>query len=118
MGMTDEAMIISFYHSSVKRVKELDPRLATGILFGGRLIDFVGATKAALADSARPGWRYWTTELVDQIHAAGLTASTWNADDEKLMEYLVALGVDSIGSNYPDRLRTYLDRRGVSWSDS
>lgn len=117
-GMIDDVMIISFYHSSVKRVKELEPRLATGILFGGCLVDPVGVTKAALADSARPGWRYWTAELVDQIHTAGLTASTWNADDENLMEYVIGLGVDSIGTNYPDRLRAYLDRRGLGWSSS
>jgi glycerophosphoryl diester phosphodiesterase len=92
--------------------------LATGILYVGRLLETVGATKAALADSARPSWPYWTTELVDQVHAAGLTASTWNADDEELMKYLVGLGVDSIGSNYPDRLRTFLDRRGLSWTSS
>jgi glycerophosphoryl diester phosphodiesterase len=115
-SMFDEVMIISFFHLSVKRVKELEPRLATGILYGACLADTVGATRAALADSARPSWRYWTAELVDQVHAAGLTASTWNADDEALMAYLVGLGVDSIGSNYPDRLRSYLDRRGLGWS--
>ena len=116
--MLDEVMIISFYHTSVKRVKELEPALATGILYTGRLVDTVGAARAALADSVRPHWSYWTAEVVEEVHDAGLTAHAWNADTEEVMEYLVGIGVDSIGSNYPDRLRAYLDARGLGWPRS
>ena len=117
-GLLDEVMVISFHHPSVKRVKELEPSIATGILYTGRLVDTVGAVRAALADSARPHWSYWTADVVDEVHAAGLTAHAWNADDEGLMEYLVGLGIDCIGSNYPDRTRAYLDRNGLGWACS
>jgi glycerophosphoryl diester phosphodiesterase len=110
--MLDQVMAISFHHASVKRVKELEPKLTTGILYTGQLVDTVGAAKAALADSVRPAWSYWTRELVEQVHAAGLGASSWTVNDESLMEYLAPMGLDSIGSNYPDRLRAYLDRIG------
>ena len=107
-SMVDSVIAISFHHPVVRRLKELEPALATGILYCARLADSVGAARAALADSLRPDWQYWTADLVRTVHEAGLTASTWNADDEPLMEYLVGLGVDSIGSNYPDRLRALL----------
>ena len=113
--MLDEVIIISFHHPSVKRVKQIEPRLATGILYVGSLVDTVGAARAALADSMHLHWAYWTRQAAEEVHAAGLAASAWNADDEPLMEYLVGLGVDSIGSNYPDRLRAFLDRRGLGW---
>jgi glycerophosphoryl diester phosphodiesterase len=110
--MLDQVMAISFHHASVKRVKELEPKLTTGILYTGQLVDTVGAAKAALADSVRPAWSYWTKELVEQVHAAGLGASSWTVNDASLMEYLAPMGLDSIGSNYPDRLRAYVDRIG------
>jgi glycerophosphoryl diester phosphodiesterase len=113
--MLDHVMVISFHHESVKRVKELEPSLATGILYSARLVDTVGAARAARADSVRPGWAYWTAELVEEVHAAGLVAHAWNANDEARMEYLVKLGVDSVGTDYPDRLRHYLDRTGRGW---
>lgn len=113
--VVDEMLIISFHHESVKRVKELEPRLMTGILYTGMLIDTVGAARAALTDSVRPSWQYWTPELVNQVHAAHLVAHSWIANDEPLMEYLVSMGLDSIGTNYPDRLRAFLDRTGRSW---
>jgi glycerophosphoryl diester phosphodiesterase len=117
-GMADRVIIISFYHPTVRCVKEIDPAIATGVLYAGLLADTVGNARAARADSVRPNWAYWTADLVAQVHAAGLTASAWNADDEQLMAYVVGLGVDSCGSNYPDRLRAFLDRRGLSWQKS
>lgn len=114
-GMVDEVMAISFHHTSAKRVKALEPALATGILYSGRLVDTVGAARAAGADSVRPQWSYVTRDLVDEVRAAGLIASTWVANDEPRMEYLVEMGVDSIGCDYPDRLRRYLDRVGRGW---
>jgi glycerophosphoryl diester phosphodiesterase len=114
-GMIGQVMLISFHHDTVKEAKALEPRLATGILFVGSLVDTVGAARAANADSVRPKWDCWTAEKVREVHSASLTASTWNADDEGLIEFLVGLGVDSIGANHPDRLRAYLDRIGLSW---
>lgn len=114
-GMARDAIVISFYHATVRRIKEIDPAVATGCLYSGQLADTVGNARAARADSVRPSWQYWTRELVEEVHAAGLQASAWNADDEPLMAYLVDMGLDSIGANYPDRLRAFLDHRGLGW---
>lgn len=111
----DEVIVISFHHTAVKRAKELEPGLATGILYSGRLVDTTGAARAARADSVRPQWSYWTRELVDEVHAAGLTASAWVVNSEARAELLVNMGIDSIGSDYPDRLCTYLERAGRRW---
>jgi glycerophosphoryl diester phosphodiesterase len=110
--MLDQVMAISFHHGSVKRVKELEPKLTTGILYTGQFVDTIGAARAALADSVRPAWSYWTAELVAQVHAAGLGASSWTVNDEALMEYVVPMGLDSIGCNFPDRMRAFVDRVG------
>ena len=117
--MLDEVMVTSFHHPSVRRVKELEPALVTGIHYTGRLVDTVGAARAALADSVRPRWSYWTADLVEEVHAANLTANTWypNYDDERI-EHLVRLGLDSICTDYPDRLRAYVDRTGRGWRSS
>jgi glycerophosphoryl diester phosphodiesterase len=114
-AMLDEVIVISFHHPSVRRVKEIAPDVATGILYQARLVDAVGAARAARADAIRPSWSYVSRELVEEAHVAGLCASTWNANDDERAAYLVDLGVDSIGSDYPDRLRRYVDRVGRKW---
>jgi glycerophosphoryl diester phosphodiesterase len=113
--MLDRVMVISFHHTCVRRVKELESSVATGVLFTGRFINTLDAARAARANSVRPSWKYWSTDLVDEVHSAGLTASTWTINDEETVQYLVGLGIDSIGTNYPDRLRAVLDRLGRSW---
>ena len=113
--MLDRTMVISFHHPAVRDVKALEGCLATGILYQGLLADTVAAARAARADTVRPGWAYVTRELVDQVHAAGLGFSTWNANDDERAAALVDAGVDSIGSDYPDVLRHYVDGIGRGW---
>jgi glycerophosphoryl diester phosphodiesterase len=65
----------------------------------------VTAAQAAGADSVRPSWEDWNEDLVAAVHAAGLVAGTWTVDDEDVMARLLDMGLDSITTNYPDRLR-------------
>ena len=111
--MLDQVLITSFYHPTLRRVKELEPRLTVGLNYTGQLVDTVGAARATLADSVWPTWSYWTREIVDHVHRAGIAAGSWGADNQTVMEYLVPLGLDALGSNYPDRLRAYVDRAGL-----
>lgn len=117
--MLDDVMVTSFDHLSVKLVKELESSLATGIHYNARLVDPVGVARAALADSVRFNWRYWTAEVVDEVHAANLNTNTaYPGSDEKEMASLVQLGLDSICTDYPDKLRAYVDRIGRGWERS
>ena len=106
--MVDRVMAISFHHPAVRRIKEIEPRLATGILYAAHLADSVGAARAAMADSLRPSWSYWTRELVRDVHAGGLNASTWTVNEPELALTLAEMGVDSIATNFPDRIMNAL----------
>jgi glycerophosphoryl diester phosphodiesterase len=113
--MVDRVTVISFWHRSVKTVKELEPDIATGILYAGHLVDTVGAARAALCDSVRIPAGYWTKELVDELHSSGLHTTAWQSEEDGLTLRLAHMGLDSIGTNYPDRMRACLDRNGLGW---
>ena len=49
--------------------------------------------------------------LVEEVHRAGLSASTWTVNDDVAMGPIIAMGIDSVGTNYPDRLRLILGAR-------
>src|SRR5262245_51347936 len=59
-GMVGQANVISFDHLAVRRVKELEPRLMTGVLFAARLVDAPAAAKAAGADAIMPAYYFAT----------------------------------------------------------
>ena len=109
--MVESVMVISFHHPSVRRVREMLPEVATGILYTGHLCDTAAAARAAAADSVRPGWHHVTRGLVEEVHAAGLIVAPWTVNDQAAMEALLAMGVDSIATNYPDRLRLLVGAR-------
>ena len=115
-GMTDRAMVISFHHPTVALAKQIDPHLATGILYSAFLHDTVGISRTVRADSVRPSAGYWTADLVREVHEAGVSASSWTANDRETMTRLLDMGVDSIGTNFPDLLRALLDEAGNSAS--
>ncbi len=105
----DEALVISFDHPALRRLKELNPRIKTGMLYGARLLDPVAAARAVGAEVVRPRHDYLAPEDVEPLHRAGIAVSPWNVQDEWAMRRAIEMGVDSFGTNYPDRLRRLLE---------
>lgn len=100
--MLRQAILISFDHLVVREAKTLAPEVAAGILYVGGLADPVGAARAADADALHPHWAYVTADLVRTAHAAGLAISPWNPNDLPTLRMLNELGVDSVGTDYPE----------------
>lgn len=55
-----------------------------------------------------------TPALVIEAHALGLAVVPWTVNDPKDMERAIAAGVDGLITDYPDRLRTVLQSKGIA----
>src|SRR5207237_1286584 len=75
------------------------PRLATGILYSGRLVDAPHAAQAAGADALCVHRGYVSPRDVARAHAAGLGFFVWTVDDEETLRHCVAWEVDGVTSN-------------------
>ncbi|MEI6877320.1 MAG: glycerophosphodiester phosphodiesterase family protein [Spirochaetota bacterium] len=113
--LVSDVMVISFYHDSLRRLKDLEPSIATGIIFECQLVDTVQVARASGANAIRPHWSFLTPAIIAEVHAAGIAVHAWMANDETMAAYLADMGVDSLGVDFPDRVRPYLDRVGKSW---
>jgi glycerophosphoryl diester phosphodiesterase len=101
-GMERQAILISFDHLVLREAKMIAPEVATGILYVGRFVDEPGAARAAAANALHPNWAFVTPDLVEKAHAAGLAISPWCPNDLPTIRLLSQMGVDSIGTDYPD----------------
>ena len=100
-GMLDRTAVISFHHGGVRRLKELEPRLAVGVLEGARPIDPVAILRSADADIYAPHYGAMDPELVEQVHAAGGVVGVWTVDDAAAVAWCQVCKPDSIFTNRP-----------------
>ncbi len=99
--LVEQTAVISFLHSSVRRLKELEPQLQVGILEGARPIDPVGLMRGALADIYAPHYGAMDPDLVQAVHAAGGSVGVWTVDDEQAVAWCRACRPDSVFTNRP-----------------
>ncbi len=105
-------VVTSFRHYMVRRVKALNPRVSTGVLFRCLPLDAPRLAHDAGADALHPHVDYIDAHLVENGHRHGLQVRAWNTDDPDQMRRLLALGVDAIGSNRPDILLNVVNKQG------
>lgn len=108
-ALAERVIVISFDHGVVKRLKELDGRIATGVLYAGRPLNAVEVARAATADAVLPQWAFVTVEDVQAIHAAGLAVAPWATSDPDALRKLTLAGVDAVGTNHPDVMRRVVE---------
>jgi glycerophosphoryl diester phosphodiesterase len=100
--MLHQAILISFDHFVLREARLIEPDVITGILYVGGLVDAIAAARAAGANAIHPNWAFITPDLVHAAHEAGMGISPWCPNDLPTIRLLADMGVDSIGSDYPD----------------
>jgi glycerophosphoryl diester phosphodiesterase len=103
----------SFHPGVVRRMRELEPRMAAALLSGGeRMVEWDEFFSFALSLGAQGvsvhGSRA-TPERVRQGQRRALTFMVWTVDEERHIRKMIHAGVDSICSNFPDVVRRELD---------
>ncbi|WP_083266453.1 glycerophosphodiester phosphodiesterase family protein [Arthrobacter sp. U41] len=134
-GMADRVTVQSFDWSSLNLTKEIAPEMPLVALssgdawleigqpgaspnLGGIDIDTYGGSlaKAAAAqgyDVISPAFRSVTAGMIAEAHELGLPVVPWTVNTTADMERLMDLGVDGIITDYPTRLRTVMEERGL-----
>ncbi|HPI72899.1 MAG TPA: glycerophosphodiester phosphodiesterase family protein [bacterium] len=104
-GFDKECMITSFDQATVEKVIELAPDLPAGLIFSETVKTDVFAGPWPIL-SVR--YSAVNKEFVAKARKAGKQIHVWTVNDEQKMRELIALKVDGIITNYPDRLHKVL----------
>jgi glycerophosphoryl diester phosphodiesterase len=100
-GLIWDVFVVSFYQDLVKRVKDLEPEIKTGLILYSST-DPIGLAKGCLADAVAPFHSFVTEDLVKKAHNSGLIIITWTVDIREEAEMLRDMGLDGIVTNRPD----------------
>lgn len=105
----DRIAVHAFDHRIVRRLVGLRPSLPAGALLSANVVSPVEVLRAAGATALWQRWQTIDQALVDAVHGAGAVVYAWTADDPAAIGRLLAMGVDGICSNHPDRARSAID---------
>ncbi|NPB00118.1 MAG: hypothetical protein GXO10_01970 [Crenarchaeota archaeon] len=98
----DRFLIVSFYHTIIKKVKESGYRF--GAIFVCRPISIRQMFSEVMPDVVLPRQDMLDRELIDEAHSLGVMVGTWVINDESDLQKVIDLGVDMVASDYPDKI--------------
>jgi glycerophosphoryl diester phosphodiesterase len=100
----------SFYDPVLARLRALAPEVRIGLLISRRYPhDLLARARALGAEAIHPEASLVDRRLVEDAHAAGLRVFVFTVDAEEEMARLLALGVDGLFTNFPERMRRIVD---------
>jgi glycerophosphoryl diester phosphodiesterase len=102
--MRERSLVISFDHHALRRIRDLDAEVLTGILYVCRPLDAPSLARSVDAQVLEPHWSFVDSEAVAAARAAGLRVSTWATSDPVELRRLLQSGLDGIATNHPDVL--------------
>lgn len=105
----DRVAVHSFDHRIVKRLGTRRPDLARGVLSASYPIDVTRMMRDAGATALWQHGSLVDEALVRQVHAAKGVVYVWTVDDPAVMRRMLAMGIDGLCSNHPDRARDAID---------
>jgi glycerophosphoryl diester phosphodiesterase len=111
-NLVHRAIASSFNPLALRRVKRLNPRICTGLLYYFDLPAHLIRTLLLLLadpDALHPEKHLVTQEYTTWAKERGYRVNAWTVDEPAEMKRLIALGVDGIITNRPDVLREILD---------
>lgn len=101
LGAVQECAVVSFFHPSIRQLRDMEPRLQLGILEGARPIDPARMMREAGADVFSPHWGAMDPKLVKEIHSAGGAVGVWPVDDDTAVAWCKVCRPDSVFTNRP-----------------
>jgi glycerophosphoryl diester phosphodiesterase len=108
-GSPDRIAVHSFDHRIIHRLGEKRPQLRRGVLSASYPVH-----PARMMEDADALALWQQADLIDEalvaaVHATGGAVYAWTVDEPAQMGRLLALGVDGLCSNHPDRARKAID---------
>lgn len=104
-GMEEQVVLSSFDHDSMKKANEIDPSIATALIFFGKptlileQLQYTGATSFSIHHA------FVSPVLINEMTDKGIRVGVWTVDDPVLLQHIVDVYPNvRITTNHPDRV--------------
>lgn len=108
--MIDRIIISSFDHYSLVRVKEINPKIKTGILYIASLFEPWEYARYVKVDYLHPNYITVTKEFLQSAAKNNFPINAYTVNDEKVMKELAYGKISGIITNYPDKAKKIVEK--------
>ncbi len=97
----DSCYVTSFSYAALKRVKQLDPNIKTGLI--ANVATTTAFTQLKYIDALSMNHLLVNSTVVNNAHQNGKRIFVWTVDNNSEIKNMMALGVDNIITNRPEK---------------
>lgn len=110
LGIQNRTCVQSFDVRPLQALHTIDSTITMALLIDNPLGVSANLKKLGFVpDIYSPYYKILTANVVKEVHDKGLRLIPWTVNDTSTMKALIALGVDGIITDYPDRIGTVLE---------
>jgi glycerophosphoryl diester phosphodiesterase len=103
-GVINQVVILSYHFSVVRRIRELDKNLLTGLIYKHPLDDAVSLAKDLGCSMLVPNFQLISHSFVLKCRQSGVLVFPWPVNTTNDMKRMIAWGVDGIITDKPQQL--------------
>lgn len=106
-GYHDKVLVSSFDHQALLKIKKIDPSVSIAILYAHNMVGIEAYAQKLRVAAVHPH-HYWVSRgLVRAMHRINIAVNTWVVNSTADFLRLSRMGVDAVGTNYPDRFKRF-----------
>lgn len=110
-NLQERVILSSFNHKAVKRCKEIDETIKTGILYDEDIENVIEYAKCLKADAIHPSIRLVTEDLIKEAKENHIAVNIYTVNNPVHMRKLTSLKVDGLFTDYPELLRDIMQNK-------
>ena len=110
-GIVNSCYITSFSYPALKKVKQLNSKIKTGFI--ANLSTATSYSRLPYIDAVSMNYLFVNQSVVNSAHHNGKRIFVWTVDRQKDVQQMMALGVDNIITNRPDKALEVVDSKKV-----
>lgn len=107
-GISEEEVVITSFHQELlKEIKEINPKYELGLLYKQHSEEVWDLAKEIPLQYICPKENVVTQDIVSKAHEMGIIVYVFGVHDQFIGKKVIDLGVDEIGTNFPDLFIKY-----------
>ena len=99
--------ITSFSYTALKEIKKLNPKIKTGLI--ANIASSTSFSQLRYIDAVSLNYIFINQSIVNMAHQNGKRVFVWTVDRPSDIHHMIAMGVDNIITNRPDKAAEIID---------